>query len=135
MRKEPTYSIDKPFPTTISVGGRTYRLNLSFDRVIRFYDLMRDPESGLSDADKIEIAYAWLVKKPRRAAVKEKIAVIDEIMKTRLRLRDRSLLQRKERTAISYTEDSPYLYAAFLQYYGIDLFRERGSCIGGSFSR
>lgn len=124
--KDQIYSIDKPFPTTIPVDGKIYHLNLSFDRVIRFYDLMRDKESAFSDEEKVEIAYAWLVKKPRRAALKEKIAVIDEIMKTRLKLRERTLPQSKERTAISYTEDSPYIYAAFMQHYGIDLFRARG---------
>ena len=124
--KNQIYSIDKPFPETISVGGKIYHLNLSFDRVIRFYDLMRDKESAFSDEEKVEIAYAWLVKKPRRAALKEKIVVIDEIMKTRLKLTQRKASNTKERTAISYTEDSPYIYAAFMQHYGIDLFRARG---------
>ncbi|MCM1336019.1 MAG: bacteriophage Gp15 family protein [Bacteroides sp.] len=125
--KEQIYSIDKPFPETIAVGGKSYRLNLSFDRVIRFYELMRDRESAFSDEERLEIAYAWLVKRPRRAKRAEKIAVIRAVMETRLTLTERTLPQkRKERTAIGYIEDSPYLYAAFRQVYGIDLFRERG---------
>lgn len=56
----------EPFPDRITVDGQEYRLTLWFDRVLRFYDVLDDPD--LTPEEKTEAGFSWLVdcRKPRR---------------------------------------------------------------------
>ncbi|MBR1830847.1 MAG: hypothetical protein IJ784_00260 [Ruminiclostridium sp.] len=127
------YSIDKPLPDTLELGGRKYKLTLYFDRVIRFYDMMRDKESEWSDADKIDIAYSWFVASPKTATMPEKFAVVAAINDEWLSDRRKDGSRKKTRTAVNFIADSKYIYAAFRQYYGINLFEQQGKLLWWEF--
>lgn len=127
------YSIDKPLPDTLELGSKKYKLTLYFDRVIKFYDLMRDKESEWSDADKIDIAYSWLVASPKNATISEKFAVIAAINDDWLSDHRKSGSQKKTRTAVNFIADSSYIYAAFRQYYGVNLFEQQGKLLWWEF--
>lgn len=58
------------FPERITVDGVTYRLSLSFDRVLRYFELFDNSELTASDID--DIGFEWLVVKPRNASVVQK---------------------------------------------------------------
>ena len=49
----------EPFPDRITVEGQEFRLTLWFDRVLRFYDVLDDPE--LTPEEKTEAGFSWLV--------------------------------------------------------------------------
>ncbi len=127
------YSIDKPLPGVLRLDGKEYKLTLYFDRIIRFYDLMRDKDSGWSSADKIDIAYSWLVASPKKASMPEKYAVISAINDDWLTERKNNDEQKKTRTAVNFMADSKYIYAAFRQHYGINLFEQQGKLLWWEF--
>lgn len=132
--KHYNYSIIEPPPNVLELGGRKYKLTLYFDRVIRFYDMMREKESEWSDQDKIDIAYSWLVASPQKASLPEKYAVIREINDNWLSDRkNEKEVRRKTRTAVNFIADSKYIYAAFQQYYGINLFEQQGRLLWWEF--
>ena len=122
------YRIDKPLPAFMEHEGRKYYLSLYFDRVIRFYEMMKDSDQALSRSDKLDIAYDWFVERPKTASPTEKIAVVDRICREHLadpRAKNRENTG-KERTAVNFISDSSYIYAAFRQYYGMNLFEQHG---------
>lgn len=49
----------EPFPDRITVEGQEFRLTLWFDRVLRFYDVLDDPD--LTPEEKTEAGFSWLV--------------------------------------------------------------------------
>lgn len=129
------YNISAPMPEAMELDGVRYTLNLSFDRVIGFYELFSKKKSNMTYDDKIEIAYEWLVVKPLKADLKTKEAVIYAINKKILKEPERNVKkEKKQRTAINYITDSKYIYAAFRQYYGINLFEVQGKLQWWEFS-
>lgn len=122
--KDYKYSITKTIPKSLKYGGRKYRLNLSFDRVIMFRELYFN--SDFSDKDKADIAYSWLVKSPRRASLEEKEAVISIIISDYLNENNDGKLPKAKRTAVNFLADSKYIYADFRRFYGINLLKKRG---------
>lgn len=132
--KYPAYRIDAKRPVRVELNGRKYRLTLYFDRVIRFYDLLKDSESKLTYADKLETAYHWFTPTRPHAPVTEKIAVVMKIYDEYIKdPRSDNRSDRKTRTAVNFITDSPYIYAAFRQYYGIDLFKAQGKLLWWEF--
>lgn len=121
------YSIDKPMPRYMEHNGVKYELTLYFDRVIRFLELISDKENKLSCTDRLEIGYDWFVKSPKKAGIVDKLIVVDRICREHIAdPRSKNNQRSDERTAFNYIADSGYIYAAFRQYYGINLFEEQG---------
>ncbi|MGN0619084.1 MAG: Gp15 family bacteriophage protein [Ruminiclostridium sp.] len=127
------YRIDAPLPEVMEYNGKKYKLTLYFDRVIRFYDMIKDKKSELSYEDKIEIAYDWLVESPKKAGLTEKLEVVDKINREYLSEHHDRVKKKKERTAVNFIADSKYIYAAFRQFYGINLFEEQGKLLWWEF--
>lgn len=122
-----TFRIDKPRPEYIEYNGVKYRLSLYFDRVIRFYELMRSSDTALSQTDKLEVAYDWFVSSPGKAAIFDKLAVVDIICRDCLSdKRAEKIKNENKRTAFNYISDSAYIYADFRRFYNIDLFECQG---------
>ncbi|MCM1463588.1 MAG: bacteriophage Gp15 family protein [Bacteroides sp.] len=112
-------------PTAVlTFGGRRYFLRLSYNNVLRYYRFLSS-ETALPERMRLELAYGILVKRPRAAKSEEIAPVLKKIGEEFLTLTNRRMGERGERT-VDFEQDSPYIYAAFLQVYGIDLFRERG---------
>lgn len=120
------------FPESITVGGITYRLNLSFDRVLKYFDLFS--ESGLSAEDIADIGYSWLVVKPQNVPLVIKSAVLAHIRGEILSPPCRSLhTQKKQPKAVDFNYDAEKIYSSFMQAYGIDLVEKRGKMHWCSF--
>lgn len=120
----------------IEVGGETYRLNLSFDNVLSFFDLMDD--DYLLDADKIEIAFYMFVETNEDFDFETKFKTVDVIVnKFILDLEDAGDAEEERRASgeqVSGTtrkyydlkKDAQFIYASFMQEYGIDLIDMQG---------
>lgn len=120
------------FPESITVGGITYRLNLSFDRVLKYFDLFS--ESGLSAEDIADIGYSWLVVKPQNVPIVIKSEVITHIRSEILNPSRRSLSTQKSLPkAVDFNYDAEKIYSSFMQAYGIDLVKMRGKMHWCSF--
>lgn len=101
----------------VTVGHRTYKLRLTYDRVLFVLDAINNPL--LTDPDRLRLALGLLMRGrvPRSLSMQEQLldAILAEIN-----------LQSKERNGppvMSLTQDAPLIHAAFRQAYGIDLQR------------
>lgn len=115
----------EPFPDSITVDGREYRLTLWFDRVIRYFDLLGDDR--LTPEEITAAGFAWLVDCPRPPAPEVCTRVLrciehDIIAPPRRQLSSR----RAQKRAVDFTFDAQEIYASFMRDYGIDLVKERG---------
>ncbi len=100
-------------PDRIEVGGKRYKINPQFDRVLETFDVFtRD----WPDADKIDYACWLLIKgRPRNKAAALN-AAYDALIEPR---------KAEGPKAFDFVQDAPLIYAAFAQAYGIDLFEQR----------
>lgn len=115
----------EPHQTTVEVGGKTFTLEPTFDRVVRFLELCE--RNDLSSEDIIEIAYAWLVKTPQKADLLTKQAVIEKIKKEIINPPKRHILNSESpKKVVDYNLDAADIYASFMLDYKIDLIEEIG---------
>lgn len=117
-----TFSLSQPCPRSIEVGGICYTLNLSFDRVLSAFEILSKNE--LDDIDLFDIIFDWLVVSPKVRKLAARAEVVKEIFDKLINF-DKNTSDTEEET-ISFEQDAPFIYAAFRQAYGIDLFKEQG---------
>lgn len=101
-------------PTRVEYKGKVYRLSLSFDRVLHFYDLQKE---DLSDAAKLELALFLFVPEKHPNEIGLLTAILDLLFEPSR--------QAENGKSFDFEQDAKYIYAAFMQTYGIDLFLER----------
>jgi len=130
------FTLNDRLEDEIEVGGETCRLNLSFDNVLSFFDLMDD--DYLLDADKIEIAFYMFVETNEDFDFETKFKTVDVIVnKFILDLEDAGDAEEERRASgeqVSGTtrkyydlkKDAQFIYASFMQEYGIDLIDMQG---------
>ena len=101
-------------PYEIEFEGETYKLTPAYDNVLNMYESIK----GLSTLDRLDVMAYYLMEEP--------------VLNVNLILEIIELILGKAPTAehsqpfFSFTQDAPYIYAAFRQQYGIDLLAERG---------
>lgn len=117
-----TYSLSQPCPRSIDVGGICYTLNLSFDRVLSAFELLSSDE--LEDIDSFDVIFDWFVIAPKVKNLSVRADVVNVIFDKLINF-DKNTSDTEAET-ISFAQDAPYIYAAFRQAYGIDLFKEQG---------
>lgn len=109
----------------INIGNRKYTINLSFDRVLKWFDFL-DKNEGLNAEEVADIGYSIFVITPQKANIYEKSAVMLEVTK-KIKIEGRKLNKKTDDTAIiDFKVDSGYIYAAFMQAYGVDLYEQQG---------
>ena len=115
----------EPFPDRITVDGQEYRLTLWFDRVLRFYDILDDPD--LTDEEKTEAGFAWLVDVRKTPSVEAQNRVLQQLMNEVIAPPQRRLsTQKQPKRCVDFSFDAEEIYSSFRQTYGIDLIQERG---------
>ena len=107
----------------VLINGKKYGISYGFRTSILFELLMQDPE--YSDAEKILYAMDLYYPGEKPDDLEKGLqAVLDFYHYTGKEetVLDRDRRQMKEQKPLySFEEDAPYIYAAFLQQYGIDL--------------
>ena len=106
----------EPLPDRVEYNGRVYRLNLAFDSVLASLDALKD--ENLSEYYQIKTALDNLVVDTHEVDPGLLRSVLDVISPGK----EKS----SEPPSIDMEQDSELIYAAFLQAYGIDLFKEQG---------
>lgn len=117
-----TFSLSQPCPRSIEVGGICYTLNLSFDRVLSAFELLSSDE--LEGIDSFDVIFDWFVIAPKVKNLSVRADVVNEIFDKLINF-DKNTSDTEAET-ISFEQDAPFIYAAFRQAYGIDLFQEQG---------
>ena len=115
----------EPFPDRIAVDGQEYRLTLWFDRVLRFYDVLDDPD--LTPEEKTEAGFAWLVDCRKSPPVEVQNRVLQQLMSEVISPPQRRLsTQKQPRKCVDFSFDAEEIYSSFRQTYGIDLIKKYG---------
>lgn len=128
------FTLHEHLEDEIEVGGETYRLNLSFDTVLSFFDLMNDPH--FLETDKIEIAFLMFVDTDSEFDFETKYRAVEAIVNTFI-LDETEEADEEEpsdgeqpsgggRKYYDLKKDAEFIFASFMQEYGIDLIEQQG---------
>lgn len=109
------------WPRWCRFDNRRYRLHLSFDRVLRVFDIQND--EMLTDAEKVDTALYVLIGRKRPKDTKKAEKLYSLICKTYI---DVVKIKPNAERSLDFKQDAPYIYAAFYQCYGIDLEKQIG---------
>lgn len=115
----------------ISYHGKIYPVDLSFDTVLKFFELLND--GSLKDAEKISIAFEMFMGFPPENA-DFAIAAFEKINQyiSKQPYGDEEVTvdgngqEMTPRKYYSFTQDAEAIYSSFRQQYGINLLHEKG---------
>ena len=116
-----TQRLCDPLPYTVEFEGKTLEINPYFDNVLDVLSVFDD--TGRTEEEKVMYAYAVLVRR-KSSDIAYQGRVIRHIAETIL-FPDNQEKKHNERS-FDFIQDAPYIYAAYRQAYGIDLFAEQG---------
>ena len=106
-------NIFTPLPYEVREKGRIYTLTPSFDNVLQMYQAIENLDSW----DKPEVMLSYLVKQKVKPSLGLLKAVSDVLFTPSKGGGDK---------AFDFVQDSPLIYAAFMQAYGMDLVEQQG---------
>ncbi len=123
-----------PLDDTVEIDGKTYKLDLSFDNVLRLIDMLNDDE--LNDITQINLGLEMLLGEKLDYDIAKKEQIFHDIFKATIGkgaeknqlvdIEGNPMPQPKQERIFSLKQDAPYIFAAFYQNYGIDLFEMHG---------
>lgn len=105
-------NIFTPLPYEVREKGRIYTLIPWFDNVLQMYQAIE----GLDPWDKPEVMLSYLVKQK----VKPSLELLQAVSKVLFPP------SKSGEKAFDFVQDSPLIYAAFYQAYGMDLVEQQG---------
>lgn len=111
--------ITKPLTDYVIYEGKKIKLNISFDTVLKVYDIFKD--GFLLDYEKAQFALALLVKGRRMPDLKLLDVIFKEQIETFQRNSNKTSLR-----VVDFKQDSAYIYSSFILDYGIDLVEQQG---------
>lgn len=106
-------NIFTPLPYHVRENGRIYTLTPWFDNVLQMYQAIE----GLDSWDKPEVMLSYLVKQKVKPSLELLQAVSGVLFTPSKGGGDK---------AFDFVQDSPLIYAAFMQAYGMDLVEQQG---------
>ena len=106
-------------PEGVTVDGKFYKLDFDFRNVLNMCEIM-EREDLMPDA-KAYKALKCLTKRPRNA-----VRVLDEVKKVLFQRPDKGRKEKQDKPKITdFAQDAGMIRAAFLQAYGINLYRDK----------
>ncbi len=103
-----------------------YKTCCSFDNVLEVQRMFRD--KNLTDIDKIEQALCMLVQNRFKVwvlTITQKEELLNLVIKEQIQLPKRPVIRTQQKT-FDFLFDGEYIYASFMQEYGIDLVEQQG---------
>lgn len=125
-----------PLDDTVQINGTTYDIDLSFDNVLRLYDLLNDGD--IPDIKKSETGLIMLIGDDLGdCEPQEKVDIFVELFENTVGreakdnqpvdLDGNPMPSNEENEKVySLKEDAAYIYASFMSDYGIDLIDQQG---------
>lgn len=118
---------------TVIIGGNEYRIDLTYDNIIRFTDMMQDKTINAYVKIQEGLTILFDVCFICDIETQEKIieAVTDKYIKQKetaveYDMEGNVMEQNVGKQAYSLTHDADYIFASFMQAYHIDLIEQRG---------
>jgi len=120
------FTLTDDLENEIEIEGTTYPLDLSFDVVLRVYDLMQD--EYFSPNEKVNIAFNMLVDCKDPYDFELKYETVKYLMENIINDPDESegYSGAPSKVFHDFAQDADYIYASFMQEYGIDLLEMQG---------
>ncbi len=115
-----------PFREIVEYGGRKYRSCAAFDIVLMVQKMYKDER--LTDADRLEQALVMLIRNHMRVrclSQEKKAGLLHELYEQQIKTAGRPA-QGPQKRVLDFDLDGEYIYASFLQDYGIDLIEQQG---------
>lgn len=113
--------------TTVSYQGRRYRTKVAFDTVLAVQKLYQDEE--ISDQDKATQALRMFLCRPgliKSMDIPYRIGLLEEIFNQQVKINPGKPVPKSRARTVDFDLDGEYIYAGFLQDYGIDLIQQQG---------
>ena len=101
-------------PEAVEVDGSLYPINTSFKYFLRFLELLADKETKTQDFD-----FMYKIKKPQNR--ESGLLALIQFCNPPQTLPHTDKLGGSSEKAVDYTIDADYIFAAFMERYGIDL--------------
>lgn len=101
-------------PCEIEYEDRVYRLTPAYDNILNMYEETK----GLELLDKLDVMAYYLMEEP--------VLDVGLIMAIMELIVGKAPKSEAAQPYFSFSQDAPYIYAAFRQTYGINLLEERG---------
>ena len=125
-------SLTKELENKLRYKGKEYKLDLAFDVVLRWYELLEDPE--MSSAEKLMTAFRMFLPGVETTDGNFIVEAVEHISKYVAETPygnydDETADDTSDEDPIkyySYQQDAGIIYASFLQDYGIDLIDQQG---------
>ena len=128
------FSLAYPIDDVVEIDGQTYELDMSFDNVIRLIDMLNDNE--LDDITKVETGLYMLLGVELDYDLEKKAELFRTIFEQAIAQGKKAepavdiagdpMPEKKEEEVYSLKQDAEYIYASFMQDYGIDLIEQQG---------
>ncbi|KYG28180.1 hypothetical protein AZF04_09770 [Alkalihalobacillus trypoxylicola] len=120
---------------TIEIDGEYYDIDMSYDNVLRLYDLFN--ETDIDDAAQIEIAFQMLLNVEIDISIEVKSDIVTKIFENLISdkksadnvdIKGNPMPESASSNdkVMSFKQDADYIYASFMQDYNIDLFEQQG---------
>lgn len=128
--------------TSFETFGKTLDIELSYDTVLRMYDLQRD--ESIDETDKVDVSLRLLVKNYsaiKKAPIAAKAKALGQIFEQFIVIGKKA--PQDDIKSVDFVQDARYIYASFMLDYHMDLYEQRGrldwrkfiSLFGGLSSR
>lgn len=127
------FSLIDDLEHTLSIDNKEYKFDMSFDVVLRFYELLED--DNLKGFEKVNLAFdMFYIDDPkveftyeqRSQAIEDIVDYLQQMPYGNEESENQSDTFSEPDKLYSYTQDAGAIYSSFLMDYGIDLFKERG---------
>lgn len=112
-----------PLPVKDEFEGKRYRLKLTAANVLRYIELCDDPQ-GLTADEVTEIGFGWLVKGGQKLPFHKKAEFLEKVFTEYINPPKRRLKNQNNQPVVSFGHDSGFIYSAFMEAYGIDLWEQ-----------
>lgn len=118
--------LTEPISSFVEYQGRKYRTTCSFDNVLEVQRMYKDER--LNGVEKCSLALSMLARSAFQIWLlnpAEKTELLSKICKEQIELPKRPLIGKQMKT-FDFALDGDYIYASFMQEYGIDLVEQQG---------
>ena len=127
-------SLSEPLGNEFEYGGKIYRIDLSFDAVLRYYEMLDDKR--LTDSDKLRSAFELFFNKDDEDDINYDFALsaFEQISKY-ISMKpyghndeegSKDQVVTDPRRLYSFKQDAEAIYSSFMEQYGIDLIDQQG---------
>lgn len=125
-----------PITETVEINGEKYNLDMSFDNILRLFDLLED--KSLNDIEKVKTGLLMLIdNKLDDYEIQDKAKIFIEIFKSAIGAEKEEqpvdldgnpmpVVSQENKKVYDLVQDAEYIYASFMSDYNIDLFEAQG---------